>query len=161
MPTDYYLLMEGVNGESQAAGMANNIELESWNFGGSSPVSLGGKGLSGGKPSFTEFSCSFALDTASYQIMKNLCEGTHIKSTTFTGRKTGGGATPYTYLAVTMTNCFVCGFSTGGGNAGIPVASLNVAYEKIEYQYYTQDSTSGSITLAGSATYDIKQVQAT
>jgi len=160
MPSDYYLLINGVTGESQAQGMSNNIELDSWNFGASSPADLGGKGLSAGKPSFSDFTCSFSLDSASYQILKDLCEGTHIANATFTGRKTGGGATPYNYLVVTLTKCFVSGFSTGGGSAGTPSASLSLAYETIQYQYYTQDTSSGSVTLAGQATYDIKQVQA-
>jgi type VI secretion system secreted protein Hcp len=160
MPSDYYLLINGITGESQAAGMTNNIELESWNFGASSPPDLGGKGLSAGKPSFPDFTCSFSLDSASYQILKNLCEGTHIASATFTGRKTGGGETPYNYLVVTMTNCFVTGFSTGGGRTGDNSANLSLAFETIQYQYYTQDTSSGSVTQAGQAQYDVKQVQA-
>ena len=43
----------------------------------------------------------------------------------------------------------------------MPPASLSIAYEKIQYQYYTQDTAKGSVTLAGQATYDIKQVQQT
>jgi type VI secretion system secreted protein Hcp len=160
MPSDYYVLIKGVNGESQAADMTNNIELESWSFGVSNPANLGGKGLGAGKASFSDFSFSCQLDSASYQILKNLTEGTHIASTVFTGRKTGGDKKPYKYLVITMTNCFVTGFSTGGGSTGVPSISVSVAFEKIEYQYYTQDTASGSVTLAGSATYDVKQVEA-
>jgi len=160
MPSDYYLLLAGVTGESQATNMTNNIELDSWNFGASSPADVGGKGLSAGKPSFSDFTCSFSLDSASYQILKNLCEGTHIATATFTGRKTGGGANPYNYLVVTLTNVFVSGFSTGGGSTGTPSASMSLAYEQIQYQYYTQDTSSGSVTLAGQAQYNIGQVAA-
>ena len=161
MPSDYYLLVKTIDGESQAADMEKNIELESWSWGASNPASLGGKGLAAGKPSLSDFSCSFELEAASYALVQNLTKGTHIASVTFTGRKTGGGGTPYNYLVITMTNCFVTGFSTGGGSTGTPPASLSLAYEKIQYQYYTQDTSSGSTTLAGQATYDIKQVQAT
>jgi type VI secretion system secreted protein Hcp len=158
MPSDYYLLIAGVNGESQAAGMTNNIELDSWSWGASNPASLGGKGLAAGKPSLSDLTVSFTLEAASFQIVKNLTAGTHIASATFTGRKTGGGGNPYSYLVITLTNCFLTSFSTGGGSTGIPVASLSLAYEKIQYQYYTQDTSSGAVTLAGAATYDIKQV---
>jgi len=160
MPSDYYLLLAGVTGESQATNMTNNIELDSWNFGASSPADIGGKGLSAGKPSFSDFTCSFGLDSASYQILQDLCEGTHVATATFTGRKTGGGANPYNYLVVTLTNVFVSGFSTGGGSTGTPSASLSLAYEQIQYQYYTQDTSSGAVTLAGQATYNIGQVAA-
>jgi len=161
MPSDYYVLLAGVNGESQASGMTNNIELDSWSWGASNPTSLGGKGLAAGKPSLASFNCSFSLEAASFQLIMNLVQGTVVATTTFTGRKTGGGGTPYTYLVITMTNCFIEAFSTGGGSSGNPPASLSIAYEKINYQYYTQDTASGSVTLAGQATYDIKQVQST
>ncbi|HMD86982.1 MAG TPA: type VI secretion system tube protein Hcp [Terriglobia bacterium] len=161
MPSDYYLLITGVNGESQAQGMTNNIDLESWSWGAANPASLGGKGLAAGKPSLSDFTCSFSLEASTYAIVQDLTKGTHIATSTFTGRKTGGGGEPYNYLVITMTNCFITSFSTGGGSTGIPTASLSIAYEKIEYQYYTQDTSSGQVTLAGSATYDIKQVQST
>jgi type VI secretion system secreted protein Hcp len=161
MPSDYYLLIAGIKGETQAQGMTNNIELDSWNWGASNPASLGGKGLAAGKPSLSDFTCSFSLESSTYAIVTNLTKGTHIASATFTGRKTGGGGTPYNYLVITMTNCFVTSFATGGGSTGVPPASLSIAYEKIQYQYYTQDTASGSVTLAGQATYDIKQVQST
>ena len=160
MPSDYYLLINGVTGESQAANMTNNIELDSWNFGASSPSDLGGKGLSAGKPSFSDFTCSFSLDSASYQLLRNMSQGTHIASATFTGRKTGGGETPYNYLVVTLTNCFITGFSTGGGSTGDTTANLSLTFEIIQYQYYTQDTASGSVTLAGQSQYDVKQIQA-
>jgi len=161
MPSDYYILITGINGETQAADMTNNIELDSWSWGAANPASLGGKGLAAGKPSLSDFTCSFSLEAASFAIVKNLVQGNHIATATFTGRKTGGDSKPYSYLVITMTNCFIANFSTGGGATGTPSASLSIAYEKIEYQYYTQDTSSGQVTLAGSATYDIKQVQST
>jgi len=160
MPSDYYLLIAGVNGESQAQGMTNNIELDSWSWGASAPSDVGNKGLSAGKPSLSDFVCSFALEAGSFQLVQNLTKGTHVASATFTGRKTGGGGTPYAYIVITMTNCFITSFSTGGGSSGVPPASLSIAYEKIQYQYYTQDTSSGSVTLAGQATYNIGQVLA-
>jgi len=161
MPSDYYLLIAGVNGESQAQGMTNNIELDSWSWGASNPASLGGKGLAAGKPSLADLSVTFSLEAGSFTMVKDLVTGAHVATTTFTGRKTGGGGTPYNYLVITLTNCFITSFSTGGGSTGTPSASLSIAYEKIQYQYYTQDTAKGTVTLAGQATYDIKQVQST
>jgi type VI protein secretion system component Hcp len=77
------------------------------------------------------------------------------------GRKTGGDAKPYTYLQSIMTNCYITSHSTGGGSQGVPSQSVSLAYEQIEFEYYTQDTSSGSVTLAGKATYNIGQVQQT
>lgn len=156
MASDYYLLIEGVTGESQASDMTNYIELESFSFGASNLASVGGKGLSGGKASLSDFSFSCPLDSASYQILKDLYTGKHVPTCTFKGRKTGGDTKPYVYLQVVMTNCYITNHSTGGGAIGIPSQSVSIAYEKIEFQYYTQDSASGQVTSAGTASYDVK-----
>jgi type VI secretion system secreted protein Hcp len=159
MPSDYYLLIKGVKGETQAADMTDNIELDSWSWGVSNPASLGGKGLAAGKPSLSDFSCSFSLEAGCGTILQNLTKGSHIESATFTGRKTGGDGKPYKYLTMTLTNVFISSFSTGGGSSGIPSVSLSLAYEKIEYLYYTQDTKSGKVEAGPKMTYDIKVVE--
>ena len=161
MAADNYILIDTIDGETQAADMDKYIELDSFSFGASNQPQLGGKGLSGGKASLSEFSLSCGLDAASPKILKALYTGQHIATATYAGRVTGGGGKPYTYLKAIMTNCYVTGHNLGGGAMGKPTQSVSLAYEKIEYQYYTQDTKSGQVTLAGSATYDIKQVQQT
>jgi type VI secretion system secreted protein Hcp len=161
MPSDYYLLIDKVKGETQAEDMKDNIELESWSWGASNPASIGGKGLAAGKPSLSDFSCTFSLDAASPTLISHMAKGTHLANATFTGRKTGGDGKPYKYLTIALTECFVTSFSTGGGSQGVPSASFSLAYEAIEYKYFTQDTKSGQVTLAGTAKYDIKQVKAT
>jgi type VI protein secretion system component Hcp len=158
MPSDYYLLLTGINGESQAQGMTNNIELENWSFGASNNADIGGKGLSAGKVSLSEFGCSFSLDAASPTILVDLYTGKPIATATFTGRKSGGGGSPYNYLVITLTNCYITNFSTGGGASGVPSASISIAYEQIKYEYFTQDSSSGQTTNAGNASYNIATV---
>jgi type VI secretion system secreted protein Hcp len=159
MAGDAYLLLAGITGESQAQGMNNNIELDSFSFGGNNPAEVGGKGLSAGKCSLSDFSFTCTVDSASYQILKALYNGQHIATATFSLRKSGGGANPYTYLTVTMTNCYVTSHSIGGGSQGVPTQSVSFAYEQIQYQYYTQDTSSGAVQQAGSATYNIGAVQ--
>jgi type VI secretion system secreted protein Hcp len=161
MPSDVYLKLDGVKGETQAEGMTDNIELAGWSFSAASPADLGGKGLSAGKPSFSDFSCSFALDSASHKLLQSLTKGTHIASAVFTGRKTGGDGKPYKYVEITMKPVFVSGFTTGGGSTGVPQANLTLAYEEIKYEYFTQDTSSGGVTSVGTADYDIKKVKAT
>ncbi len=159
MPSDYYLLLDGVNGESQAEGMTNNIELQSWGFAARNDADMSNSGLSAGKPYHADFSCSFSLDKASFQLLGDLHKGTHIDTATFTGRKTGGNANPYTYLTITLTNVFVTGFETGGGSTGVPAANMSLAYQTILYQYYTQ-GTDGVVTKAGQSSYDRKALKA-
>ncbi len=159
MASDAYLLIDTVEGESVAQGMTKNIELDSFSFGASNPADIGGGGLSAGKCSLSDFSFTCAVDKASYQILKALYTGQHIGTTTFSLRKSTGAATPYTYLQVTMTNCYITSNSIGGGSQGVPSQSVSIAYEQILYTYYTQDTSSGAVTQAGAATYNIGAVQ--
>jgi len=159
MASDAYLLIQTIDGESVAQGMTNNIELDSFSFGASNPADVGGGGLSAGKCSLSDFSFTCAVDKASYQILKALYTGQHIATTTFSLRKSTGAATPYTYLQVTMTNCYLTSDSIGGGSQGVPSMSVSIAYEQILYTYYTQDTSSGAVTQAGAATYNIGAVQ--
>jgi type VI secretion system secreted protein Hcp len=162
MASDYFLLINGVTGESQAVGMpAGNIELDSFSFGASNPADVGGGGLSAGKCSLSDFSFSCALDSSSWQILNNLYAGTHISSVVFTGRKAGGGGTPYNYLIATLTNCYITSHSTGGGSSGMPTQSVSLAYEQIQFDYFTQDTSSGATKSAGIAIYNIGQGQQT
>lgn len=161
MPSDYYLKVDTVKGESQAVGMSDNIELDSFSFGASNPADIGGGGLSAGKCSLSDFSFSCALDSSSFQILKSLYSGAHVATAVFTGRKSGGGGTPYNYLVVTMTNCYITSQSTGGGSTGTPTQSVSIAYEQIKYEYFTQDTSTGATSSAGTATYNIGKVQQT
>lgn len=161
MASDYYLFLQGVKGESQAADMTDYIELDSFSFGASNPADVGGKGLSGGKASLSDFSFTCGLDAASADILACLYKGTHIDSVIFKGRKTGGDGKPYVYLEVDFTNCFITSHGTGGGAVGIPSQSVSFAYQKIEYKYSTQDTAAGTVTNAGNATHDITLVQTT
>jgi len=161
MASDYYLKIEGITGESQAVDMEDTIELDSFSFGASNPADVGGKGLSGGKASLSDFSFSCSVDSSSHQILKALYSGQHIPSITFTGRKTGGDGKPYPYLKAIMSHCYMTNHSTGGGSSGLPTQSVSFAYEQIEWQYFTQDTDSGSVKQAGAATYNIGAVQQT
>src|ERR1700721_2638140 len=135
MASDYFLLINGVTGESQAVGMpAGNIELDSFSFGASNPADVGGGGLSAGKCSLSDFSFSCALDSSSFQMLTDLYAGTHVATCTFTGRKSGGGGNPYNYLVVPLPNCYITSQSTGGGSTGMPTQSVSIAYEQILYE---------------------------
>jgi type VI secretion system secreted protein Hcp len=155
MPSDYYLLINTVEGESQNANFPKYIELDSYSFGASNPADVGGKGLSAGKCSLSDFSFTCALDSASWQIVKDLYSGTHIDQCTFAGCKAGGDKQTYKYIEVTLTNCYITSHSTGGGSQGVPSQSVSIAYEQILYNYFTQKTEDGTTVSAGTATYNI------
>ncbi|MGA8152320.1 MAG: type VI secretion system tube protein Hcp [Terriglobales bacterium] len=157
MASDYYLQIDSITGESAAEGMTGQIDVDSWSFGASNPSSIGGQGLAAGKPSCSDFSFGGSLEKSSFAMFSNLFKGAHLKSAKFTGRKTGGGGTPYVYVVTTMTNVLITSYQlSGAAQADGANVSGSLAFEKIEYQYYTQDTATGGTKLAGAASYDLK-----
>jgi type VI secretion system secreted protein Hcp len=155
MPGEYYLLIDGVQGESQQTNMTNNIELDSWNVGASSPASVKGQGLSAGTPSANDFSCTFALDSASATILNNLYTGKAIGTVTFSGLKSTGDPNASPYMTITFTDCYITSVNYGGSAGGGANASLSFAYTTISYAYSTQSSGSGSLANAGNAMFNV------
>jgi type VI protein secretion system component Hcp len=155
MPSDILINIAGINGESQQQGFTNYIELDSISWGAAAEVDISNKGMSAGKPHLQDLNMSFGVDSASFQIVQNITKGTHIANASFCGRKAGGGGTNYTYLIIVLTGVIIHSFTFGGGSSGAATCSLSLAYEQINYQYFTQDTSSGGVTLAGQATYNI------
>lgn len=155
MPGVAYILLKGIDGESNTVGKEKNIELESYSFGASNPANLGSNGLSGGTASLSDFSFTCEVDASSAQILSALYTGQSIDSAVFTLQESGGGANPYDYITVTFTNCYVTSHSLGGGQQGKPSQSVSFAYEQIQYQFSSQNSSTGAVENKGNATYNI------
>jgi type VI secretion system secreted protein Hcp len=157
MPGVAFLVLDGINGESQS--VTNAIELESYNFGASNPASPGGGGLSGGTASLSEFSFTCDVDSSSGAMMSQLFTGEVVKTATFTLVESTGAqqqAQP-PYVTVTFTNCYITGQSfAGSGVSGKPSQSISFAYEQIQYAYSKQ-SADGSVTNASNAGFNIAQ----
>ena len=63
MAVDYYLKLEGIEGESQDSSHKNEIQLLSWSWGASNVSSVAGTGGSGaGKVDLSDFSVMTHFD---------------------------------------------------------------------------------------------------
>jgi len=62
MASDYYVLLDGVNGESQAVGMTNYIELDSFSFAHPTPPMWAAR-VSRRQSSLSDFSFTCGLDS--------------------------------------------------------------------------------------------------
>ncbi|MGH9343691.1 MAG: Hcp family type VI secretion system effector [Terriglobia bacterium] len=157
MAIDYYLKLDGVEGESQAAGHEKEIELLSWSWGASNPGSLHyGSGGGTGKASAQDFSCSLRIGKGSFNLVKFCSNGKHIASGILTARKTSGSGNPQDYLTITMTEVIISSFQTGGsGGDDVPIESISLNFAKFEYDYKVQSEDGKSMVSAGKATWDL------
>jgi type VI secretion system secreted protein Hcp len=154
MAVDYFLKLDGIQGESVDANHKNEIQILSWSWGGSQTSSVSGTGGSGaGKVDLADFSIMTNFDKATQKLFKSLCEGTHVKTGTMTAVKSGANGKPY--LTVDFTELFVSSLQISASSE-IPTISVSFTYNTIKIDYSVQDEK-GNLTSTGPVSYDLKQ----
>ena len=120
---DYYLTLDGVAGETRAAGgHSGQIEIASWSFGASNPTSAGSSGVSAGKVSYSDLSVMISLEKAPL----GLKAGTKIPVVEV--RKSGDDKRQ-DYLVVTLEEVMVSSFQKlDDGNARLSINYARVAF---------------------------------
>lgn len=157
MAVDYFLKIDGVDGESTDKAHAKEIDLDSWSWGATQTgaAAARGAGAGAGKVSMQDFHFVMRVNKASPILMLSCATGKHIKSATLTCRKAGGDQQEY--LKVTMTDVLVSSYQTAGAGE-IPTDQCSLNFGKIEFEYKPQkaDGTLDSPVKTG---WDLKTNQ--
>ena len=154
---DYFLKIDGVDGESKDKDHQNEIQLESWSWGetNSGSMSAGGGG-GAGKVSMQDFTFTMQTNKASPEVFKKCAAGDHIDSCLLTCRKAGGDQQEY--LKIEFTDVLISSYQTGGGGGDVlPVESITFNFAKIKYSYAPQKDD-GSLDSPIEHTVDLKQM---
>jgi type VI secretion system secreted protein Hcp len=152
---DYYLKIEGIDGEAAAKGHEKEIELSSFSWGESNTAHAGGGGGGAGRVNMQDVHFTTKVNAASPKLMLACASGEHIKKAVLTCRK--AGKDQQEYMKFTLSDVFVTSYQTGGSAGSvIPVDQFAVNFSKIEMEYKPQkpDGTLGSAVKAG---WDVKQ----
>ena len=152
---DYFLKIDGIEGESQDSKHKNEIDVQSWSWGETNSGDAAHRGgMGAGKVSMQDFHFVMHINKATPKLMEHCATGQHVKHAVLTCRK--AGHTQQEYLKVTMSDLVVSSYQ-GGGSSGdtIPVDQISLNFSKIEYEYKEQkpDGSLGGTVKAG---YDLK-----
>lgn len=153
---DYFLKIDGIEGESGDAKHKGEIEIESWSFGATQAGSSGhGGGAGAGKVSFQDFHFVMKLNKASPKLVESVSTGKHIPKCVLVGRKAGGEQ--FEYMKYTFTDVLISSYQTGGSGASsvVPMDQISFNFSKIEFEYKEQ-KPDGSLGGAIKTGYDIK-----
>src|ERR1700761_59687 len=91
MAVEIFLKLDGIDGEAQADGHANEIEIFSFSLGASNPSSVAfGTGSGAGKVDLSSISIQKQTDSASPLLFLNCCNGKHFSKGTLMVREAGG-----------------------------------------------------------------------
>lgn len=154
---DYFLKLDGINGESQDDKHSSEIQLLSFSLGGTNQGAGGyGQGSGAARSQVHDVSFTKRADTSTPALLKACFTGKSIGDAVVTARKAGGDA-PVEYLVIKLTEVFVTSYHTAamdGNDVAIESGSLN--FSKIEYNYTPQnaDGTAGGTITTG---YDVKK----
>jgi len=156
MAVDYFLKIDGIDGESKDAKHKNEIDIESFSWGETQlGTSHAGGGSGGGKVSMQDVHfVSKYLSKATPKLFLACATGEHIKKAVLVCRR--AGKDQQEYLKWTFSDLLVSSYQTSGhgGGDGLPNEQFSLNFTKIEVEYKEQkpDGTLGGATPAG---YDV------
>src|ERR1017187_870709 len=153
---DYFLKLNGIEGESKDSTHKNEIELESWSWGETQTgTGHAGGGAGAGKVAAQDFHFVMKVNKASPKLMLACANGEHIPDALLTCRK--AGKDQQEFLKIKFTELLVSSYQTGGAGQSdiIPVDQISINFAKLEYGYKEQnaDGSLGGETKKG---YDFK-----
>ena len=156
---DFFLKIDGVDGESPDSKHKGEIEITSFSWGAQQTGSAAyGGGGGAGRVNFADFHFTKRFDKASPVLMENCASGKHIPSAMFVARKAGGKQEEY--LKIKFSDVLISSYQTSGNQHDIiPTDSISLNFSKIETEYKEQQS-SGALGGQVKKGWDIKKNEA-
>jgi type VI secretion system secreted protein Hcp len=156
---DYFLKIDGIDGESKADKHTGEIDLDSFSWGATQSGSFAtGGGGGSGKVSMQDFHFTMSLNKASPALFLACAQGDHISKATLTCRK--AGKEQQEFMKVTMSDVLVSSYQTGGSDGSdiLPVDQISLNFAKIEIEYKEQQKT-GALGGSVKKFFDLKTVK--
>ena len=146
---DFFLKIDGIEGESQDSKHKSEIQLQGFSFGAIQPGSAAhGGGASVAKVQIHDMNIHKYTDKSSPKLFQYCAAGTHVPNVLLTCRKAGG--TQQEYLKITLKEVIVTSFqATGSEGSALPTEQVGLTFSSISVEYHPQDDkgqVGGAIT---------------
>ena len=136
---DYYLKLDGIEGEAVDPTMQGNIRIESWSM--CVTNAIGSKsGMELGKSAWKTLDFIAQVERSCTLLHRSCVMGERIKSAVLTIRKAGQRQQPY--LVITLSDALVEHFELGKvSEQGIPMMYFTLSFSKIDTEQAEQLQT--------------------
>ncbi len=154
---EFFLFIDGVEGESTDAKHRGWIELSSWSWGETQTASSSvGGGAGAGRVSMQDFNFVTTTSKASPVLFLMCATGEHIPKAELAVRK--AGSDQHDYLVIKLEDVLVSSFQTGGAQASdsLPMDQFSLNFAKIEFEY-TPQTVDGSAAAPVRGGYDLQE----
>lgn len=139
---DYFLKIDGIDGESQDVKHKNEIDVLSFSWGASqSGTPAHGRGAGAGKVNIQDFSITKFVDKSSPMLLAGTCTGQHFSQATFTARK--AGESQQEFLKITFSDLLISSVQHGGSTAEGPMEQVSLSFETAMISVASQDPKGG------------------
>lgn len=139
---DYFLKIDGIDGEASDPVHGGAIEIVSWSWGETQPGLNHGSGGGGtGKVAMQDFHFTMKVNKATPKLMLACARGQHIPQAVLTCRKAGAtpGEPPFEFFTVTLSDLLISSFQTGGSSGDVvPTDQISLNFTKVKYDYTVQ-----------------------
>ena len=154
---DYYLKIDGIDGESHDQKHKGEIEIDSFSWGQTQTgTAASNSGIGAGKVAMQDVSFVMRVNKASPKIALACANGDHINNAVLVCRK--AGKDQQEFLKYTFSDILVSSYHTGGSQQSdlVPMDQFSLNFSKIECEYKEQksDGTLGGTVKMG---WDVKQ----
>jgi type VI secretion system secreted protein Hcp len=119
---DYFLKVQGIDGESQDKTHKGDIQIDSFSWGATNAgTAAAGGGMGAGRVRMQDFHFVMKANKASPKLMLACANGEHIPKAVLVCRK--AGKEQQEYLKYTFYDLLISSFRTGGGDPGLAATS--------------------------------------
>ena len=153
MAEQWFLKIDGIEGESTDAAHKAEIDVESWSWGVSQSALGPGGGAGTGKAMFQDMHFVARISKASPKLFLSCATGTHHKVATLSGARTAGKTVDY--LKYKLSDVLISSVQHSDSEAGAPMEHFSLEYRKFEISYSPQTS-SGKLGAAEKAGFDVQ-----
>lgn len=150
---DYFLKIEGIDGESTSETHKDQLEIDSFSWGMSNSGSMAAGGGGGaGKVSFSSLKLTTAISKASPKLFEACATGKHFPTATLT--LVDSEQRGLEFMKVTLSDVIISSYQTTGMSGDAPTENFRLNFAKIEYEY-TPQKADGSMDAPVKAGYDL------
>jgi type VI secretion system secreted protein Hcp len=152
---DYFLRIDGIEGESTDSKHKGWLDVDSWSWGESQPIPpAAGGGGGAGRVTFQDFQFAARVSKASPKLFLACASGQHMKEARLVA--VHGGAMQQEFLTWTFSDVLVTGYQTGGAEGDVgPMDQVSLNFSKVRVEYKAQKAD-GSLDAAVTAGWDRK-----
>lgn len=147
--SDYYIKIEGIDGEVEDAAHKGEIEVLSWSWGVSNAGSMS-TGQSTGRRTYEPIILKKSIDKASPKLFERCAKGKHIAQATLTVRRQGATGGPEDFYTITLEDVYITSYQVVGGGGVLGAASeqteeIKITFKKITITHIPSKSTESDV----------------